>query len=153
MGSIPGLGRGNGKPLQYSCLKSSTDRGAWQAMVQRVAKESDPTERLSMHANKNLSIFHFSSPDILYLLTYFVILAMLRLPYVCSGEDDGGDGSCWTNLFHLLGNEKVPQKRYRWPLLTHPLKQGHLLQGNLGKQLCSLPAPVVGSDCSVQRRQ
>ena len=34
-GSIPGTGRslrkGNGNPLQYSCLKSSMDRGAWQA--------------------------------------------------------------------------------------------------------------------------
>ena len=69
------------------------DRGAWQAIVQRVAKESDPAERLGTHANKNLGIFHFSSPDILYLLTYFVILAMLRLPYVCLGEDDEGDGS------------------------------------------------------------
>ena len=33
--SIPGLGRspreGNGNPLQYSCLKNSTDRGAWWA--------------------------------------------------------------------------------------------------------------------------
>ena len=31
-GSIPGLGRssgeGNGKPLQYSCLENSMDRGA-----------------------------------------------------------------------------------------------------------------------------
>ena len=33
-GLIPGLrapGRGNGNPLQYSCLESSMDRGAWQA--------------------------------------------------------------------------------------------------------------------------
>ena len=33
-GSIPGLGRspgeGNGNPPQYSCLKNSMDRGAWQ---------------------------------------------------------------------------------------------------------------------------
>ena len=34
-GSVPGLGRspgeGNGNPLQYSCLKNPTDRGAWLA--------------------------------------------------------------------------------------------------------------------------
>ena len=33
LGSIPGLRRspeGNGNPLQYSCLKNPTDRGAWQ---------------------------------------------------------------------------------------------------------------------------
>ena len=28
----------NGTPLQYSCLKNPMDRGAWQAMVQRVIK-------------------------------------------------------------------------------------------------------------------
>ena len=37
LGLIPGLGRspgkGNGNPLQYSCLKNSMDRGAWQATV------------------------------------------------------------------------------------------------------------------------
>ena len=41
-GSIPGSGRspgvGNGNPLQYSCLKNSMDRGAWQATVHGVAK-------------------------------------------------------------------------------------------------------------------
>ena len=49
-GSIPGSGRpsggGNGNPLQYSCLENPMDRGAWQAMVHGVAKESDTTERL-----------------------------------------------------------------------------------------------------------
>ena len=37
MGSIPGSGRspgdGNGNPLQYSCLKSFMDRGAWWATL------------------------------------------------------------------------------------------------------------------------
>ena len=44
-GSVPGLGRslgeGNGNPLQCSCLGNPMDRRAWQATVQRVAKESD----------------------------------------------------------------------------------------------------------------
>ena len=31
-------GEGNGNPLQYSCLKNSMDRGAWQATVHGVAK-------------------------------------------------------------------------------------------------------------------
>ena len=48
MGSIPGWGRspreGNGNPLQYSCLKNPMDRGAWRAIVHRVAKGSDMTE-------------------------------------------------------------------------------------------------------------
>ena len=44
-GSIPGSGRsppeGNGYLLQYFCLENSMDRGAWQAIVQGVTKESD----------------------------------------------------------------------------------------------------------------
>ena len=36
-GSIPGLGRspgeGNDNSIQYSCLESSMDRGAWQATI------------------------------------------------------------------------------------------------------------------------
>ena len=42
VGLIPGLGRsqegGNGKPIQYSCLENSMNRGDWQAAVQGVAK-------------------------------------------------------------------------------------------------------------------
>ena len=39
---IPGLGRssgkGNGNPLQYSCLENPIDREAWQATVHGVAR-------------------------------------------------------------------------------------------------------------------
>ena len=35
-GLIPGLGKGNGNPLQYSCLKNPMDRGVW--WVQEVAR-------------------------------------------------------------------------------------------------------------------
>ena len=45
MGSIPGLGNssgeGNGNLLQYSCLENPMDRGALQATVHRVTKDSD----------------------------------------------------------------------------------------------------------------
>ena len=39
-------GEGNGNPLQYSCLGSPMDRGAWQAAAYGVAKESDTTSHL-----------------------------------------------------------------------------------------------------------
>ena len=46
-GSIPGSGRspgeGNDSLLQYSGLGNPMDREAWQAIVLRVAKESDTT--------------------------------------------------------------------------------------------------------------
>ena len=41
-GLIPRLGqcpgKGNGNPLQYSCLENSRDRGAWQASVHGLEK-------------------------------------------------------------------------------------------------------------------
>ena len=53
-GLIPGSGRfpggGHGKPLQYSCLGNSMDKGAWQATVHRVTKSQTWLKRLSMHA-------------------------------------------------------------------------------------------------------
>ena len=45
VGSMPGLGRSpcgeNDNPLQYSYLGFPMDRGAWQATVHGVLKESD----------------------------------------------------------------------------------------------------------------
>ena len=42
LGLIPGSGRspdkGNGHPLQYSCLENSMDRRAWWATVHEVTK-------------------------------------------------------------------------------------------------------------------
>ena len=47
-GLIPGSGRspgrGQGNPLQYSCLENPIDRGVWRAAVHRVHKELDTTE-------------------------------------------------------------------------------------------------------------
>ena len=53
-GSIPGLGRSlgesHGNPPQYSCLENPIDRGAWWAIVHRVAKSQTWLKRLSMYA-------------------------------------------------------------------------------------------------------
>ena len=39
LGSGSSLGEGNVYPLQYSCLESRIDRGAWQAIVHGVTNE------------------------------------------------------------------------------------------------------------------
>ena len=60
MGLIPDLGtspgEGNGNPLQYSCLGNPMDRGAWQATVHGVAKESATAEQLN-HSFSWMCIF------------------------------------------------------------------------------------------------
>ena len=52
VGSVLGLrrspGEGNGYPLQYSCLESPMDRGAWWATVYGVTKSQDTTGRLTL---------------------------------------------------------------------------------------------------------
>ena len=69
LGWIPGLGRspggGNGTPLQYSCLESPMDRGAWWVMVHGVAKS---WTRLSVYAFQKYSSQH-SPPTALLLLS------------------------------------------------------------------------------------
>ena len=43
-------GGGNGNPLQCSCLGNPMNRGAWQAIVHRVAESQTQLKRLSTHA-------------------------------------------------------------------------------------------------------
>ena len=56
MGSIPesgrSLGRWHGNPLQYSCLESPMDRGAWLATDHRVAKSWTWLRWLSMQGRR-----------------------------------------------------------------------------------------------------
>ena len=62
MSSILGLGRSpgeeNGNPVQYSCLENSMDRGAWQATVHGLAKESDMTEHIA-RSSKIVRIYKY----------------------------------------------------------------------------------------------
>ena len=57
-------GEGNGAPLQYCCLESPMDRGAWWAVVHRVAKSrtrlSDFPFTLYFHALEKEMATHSS---------------------------------------------------------------------------------------------
>ena len=48
------VGKGNGNPLQYSCLENPMDKGAWWAAVHGVTKESDTTSACIAHYMQDL---------------------------------------------------------------------------------------------------
>ena len=72
--SVPESGRspggGHSNPLQSSCLENSIDKGAWLAIVCRVAKSWTWLNQLSMHA-----YIYFSVLDHLLL---FIFVCFLR---------------------------------------------------------------------------
>ena len=64
IGIMLNIGEGNGTPLQYSCLESPMDRGAWWAAVHGVAKSwtrlSDFTFTFNFHALEREMATHSS---------------------------------------------------------------------------------------------
>ena len=64
MGSIPGSGRfpggGNGNPLQYSCLENPMNKRSLAGYSPWGLKESDMTERLSIHTHKGI-VWYFTA--------------------------------------------------------------------------------------------
>ena len=78
-GLIPGSGRspgeGNGKPLQYSCLESPMDKGAWWATVHGVTKSwtrlSDFTLNTASISISGHCICLLPDIKMVYSLTYF----------------------------------------------------------------------------------
>ena len=73
-GCIPGLGQSprerNGKPLQYSCLGNTVDKGAWQAAIQEVTKELDTTQQLN---NSNNIHTHTHTHIYIYMYMYVYV--------------------------------------------------------------------------------
>ena len=60
LNSLVHMGEGNGNPLQYSCLESTVDKGAWWAAVHGVAQSWTRLKQLSMHALEKGMATHFS---------------------------------------------------------------------------------------------
>ena len=65
-GLIPGLrrspGEGNGNPLQYSCLESPMDWGAWWATVHRVTKSWTWLTDTHIHTHTIVRTSHLLTP-------------------------------------------------------------------------------------------
>ena len=87
LGSIPGLGRspgkGNGNPLQYHCLKSPMDRGAWWATVHGVTKSQS---QLSMHSRTS-----FTEPK--FCCCFYPLMLVICMVIIPEGQ--------WANINEL----------------------------------------------------
>ena len=79
-GSISRLGRPpagkRSNSLQYSCLENSMDRGAWWALVHRVAKSQ--TQRYTQHT------FTASVNEIINIFFQLIFVGMWEPFHVCS---------------------------------------------------------------------
>ena len=95
VGSIPesgrSPGRGNGNPLQYSCLENPMDRWAWQATVHWVTKSWTQLKQLSISSttyayksttNRQSSITFKLLPKILY--KWIVFVQLLSCVWLCA---------------------------------------------------------------------
>ena len=82
LGSGSSPGEGNGKPLQYSCLENSMDRGAWWVPVHGVSKSQTWLSdfHFQQSAGNGFSYSHcFSSPSLCHLISIKIWLSLLKL--------------------------------------------------------------------------
>ena len=122
LGLIPGLGRypgkGNGLPLQYSCLENSMDKGTQWAIAHGIMKVSDmfssvaqscltlcnpmdcSTSGLPVH-HKSWSLFKLTSIELVMPSNHLILCCrLLLLPSIFPS-------------IRVFSNESVP--RIRWP--------------------------------------
>ena len=86
-GSLPGLGRSsgerNGNPLQYSCLKNPTDRGAWRPTVHGVAKSwTRLNNKAELIHGRNLVINNYHSRGNVKWIFFFQVFMVIKLTQV-----------------------------------------------------------------------
>ena len=152
LGSIPGSGRspgkGNGTPLQYSCLENPMDGGTWLGCSPWGRKESDTTEQL--HSLTSLTDSIFKSRDIPLPTKVHLVNAMV-LPVVMYGCEswtvkkderqriDAFELCCWRRLLrvswtarrsnHSILKEISPEYSLEGLMLKLKLQYfGHLMQ-------------------------
>ena len=86
-------GEGNGTPLQYSCLESPMDGGAWWAAVHGVAK-----------SQTRLSDFHFH-------FSLSCIGEGNGNPLQCSCQENPRDGGAWWAAVHGVAQSRTRLRR------------------------------------------
>ena len=120
---------GNSNLLQYSCLKNSIDRGAWQATVYRVA-ELDTTNWLTLSLFKNPFKLVQNS------------VKQCGKGYACfhtqiDMEQSGGRKSFQLPLYFILFQWKFPSEKVIWKTIVRKNRHRDELS-HLRDSLCAL---------------
>ena len=106
---IPGLGRspgvGNGSPLQYPCLEISTDRGAWQTTVHRVAKTQT---QLGEHTciQLLLNVYLFQRETFIDLIYGVHAKSLQSCPTICNPMNCSPPGSSVHLILQAISQNK-----------------------------------------------
>ena len=90
VGSIPGSGTSpggeHGNPLQYSCIENPMDRGAWRAMVQRVAKSQTQLKQLKTHAHTHTYTYTHTRVSYTHMYCTHIMDSTDSLPFEPPGK-------------------------------------------------------------------
>ena len=70
--SLSCIGKGNGNPLQCSCLENPRDRGAWWAAVYGVAQSRTRLKRLSSSSSSSTELTDTSTDRFIHSLNPFI---------------------------------------------------------------------------------
>ena len=125
LGLIPGSrrspGKGNGNPLQHSCLENPKDKGAWQVLVYGVEKNRTPLKRLSTHARTFAQDQLPNEMQVICLANVSQINTHLNINLYCSrkerGKQDDFFGDGWERKLQLPGSG------WRWCLRGKPTQE------------------------------
>ena len=81
--SLSRIGKGNGNPLQCSCLENPRDGEAWRAAIYGVAQSQTRLNRLSSSSRSIINLFNFirNWQFLIKLLYHFVFLSAMYDSY------------------------------------------------------------------------
>ena len=134
---IPGSGRspggGNGKPVQYSCLKNPVDRGAWWTTFHGVA-ESDRTEQLTLSLSTPTSTPLLPTPTCIFKVSCLPLTSLDLVPS-CQNHNSWQTSSVWLDFSLKALLVAVPPVALYQQLIYSEFVVNYLMPSKVPKEL------------------